>query len=93
MASGLPVIATAVGGNPELVVPGETGELVEAGHAGALTSAIRAYLDDARRLVAQGSAARARAVERFSIASMVERYLSMYERLLGGGLVALPRVV
>ena len=30
MASGLPVIATAVGGNPELVVPGETGELVPA---------------------------------------------------------------
>ena len=46
MATGLPVIATAVGGNPELVVDGKTGTLVPSGDPAAMAAAMRRYLDD-----------------------------------------------
>ncbi|MDT8857322.1 glycosyltransferase [Paracoccaceae bacterium Fryx2] len=68
MASGRPVIATAIAGLPELVLPGKTGWLVPAGDAAALAGAIDALaatLPD--RLAAMGRAARARAFQRHDI--------------------------
>lgn len=82
MASGLPVIATRVGGNPELVDAPSTGSLVPAGDEAALAEAILAALSDPARARAQGAAGRRRIEQRFSLDAMVASYESMYERLL-----------
>lgn len=84
MASGVPAIASSVGGNPELVVEGETGALVPAGDADALAGALVAYLGDPGRRAAHGAAARRRAQTRFAIPRMVERYAGLYDRVLRG---------
>jgi sugar transferase (PEP-CTERM/EpsH1 system associated) len=82
MASGLPVVATHVGGNPELVDAPSTGMLVPAGDEAALADAILASLSDPARARAQGAAGRRRIEQRFSLDAMVASYESMYERLL-----------
>ena len=84
MAAGLPVVATDVGGNRELVAHGETGRLVASGDATALADAIEAYFADPALLRAQAQAARTRAVTQFSLDVMVERYHAVYARLLAG---------
>jgi len=81
MASGLPVVATAVGGNPELLEPGVTGALVPPRDPAALAAALASYLDDPERLRREGRAARRRARERFSIEVMVEAYRDLYREL------------
>lgn len=82
MASGLPVVATRVGGNAELIVDGETGYLVPAEQPEALAAALRRYVDDRALLGRHGVAARTRAVTEFSLAGMMARYQSLYDRLL-----------
>jgi sugar transferase (PEP-CTERM/EpsH1 system associated) len=82
MASGLPVVATRVGGNAELVDAPATGTLVSAGDEGALADAILATLVDPARAHAQGGAGRRRIEQRFSLEAMVAAYESMYEQLL-----------
>jgi len=81
MAAGRPVVATGVGGNPELVEDGVTGTLVPARHPAALTKAIDGYLGDAGLRTAHGEAARARAVMEFGLASMASRYRDLYRAL------------
>ncbi|HET9251408.1 MAG TPA: TIGR03088 family PEP-CTERM/XrtA system glycosyltransferase [Candidatus Eisenbacteria bacterium] len=83
MAVGLPVLATAVGGNVELVQDGVTGTLVPAGDPESLAGAVAAYASDPALRRAHGEAGRARAVERFSLAAMVRRYLDLYDAELG----------
>lgn len=78
MASGLPVIATRVGGNPELLDDGVTGTLVPAGDEEALVKAIQRYLGDPAMATRHGTAAREEAVRRFGIQSMVESYRRVY---------------
>ncbi len=82
MASGLPVVATDVGGNAELVDAGRTGELVPASDPDALAGALALYLERPQRLSIDGRAARARAVETFSIDGMVSAYTDVYDRVL-----------
>ncbi len=82
MASALPVVATDVGGNPELVVEGETGRLVAPADPAAMAAAIVAYADDATVRARHGAAARARIEERFSLETMVNRYLAVYDDVL-----------
>ncbi|MGH6635526.1 MAG: TIGR03088 family PEP-CTERM/XrtA system glycosyltransferase [Gammaproteobacteria bacterium] len=82
MASGLPVVATQVGGNPELVSPGVTGYLVPPGEPGAITRAITRYLVEPALMRAQGRAGRERVESRFSIRTMVGGYLELYDSLL-----------
>jgi sugar transferase (PEP-CTERM/EpsH1 system associated) len=82
MASGLPVLATRVGGSAELVVEGETGQLVPAGDVEALARGLVALAADPARAAAQGSAGRLRAEQRFSLAAMVGAYQGLYDRLL-----------
>lgn len=82
MASGLPVIATRVGGNPELVVEGETGLLVPSANPAALADAMAALLADPARAAAFGQAGRARVCAQFSLDAMVGSYLSVYETRL-----------
>lgn len=78
MASGLPVIATRVGGNPELLDDDVTGTLVPPADDEALVKAIRRYLEDPALATKHGTAARAEAVGRFAMHSMVESYRRVY---------------
>jgi sugar transferase (PEP-CTERM/EpsH1 system associated) len=82
MASGLPVIATNVGGNPELVLDGETGMLVPPSDPLAMSDAIHSYLKDPAKLARHGQAGRKRVEEHFSIERMVNGYLSVYDEVL-----------
>ena len=82
MASGLSVVATAVGGNAELVAEGETGALVPAQNPDAMARALLRYTEDAALRQAHGLAGRKRVEQNFSIDGMVERYAALYEDLL-----------
>jgi glycosyltransferase involved in cell wall biosynthesis len=80
MASRLPVVATAVGGNVELVHAGRNGALVPAASASALAAAVRTYVDDPVMRVRHGNASRDIAIADFSVDSMVARYLDLYDQ-------------
>src|SRR5690606_6255502 len=79
MASGLPVIATDTGGNRELVQPRQVGALVKPGDRKALAVEILRYALDESLRKAHGSAARERALQEYSLDSMVSRYQAVYE--------------
>jgi sugar transferase (PEP-CTERM/EpsH1 system associated) len=81
MASGLPVLASRVGGNVELVEDGISGALFPAGDVPALSTLIERYLLDEALRRAHGLAARAAAVERYSLQAMVAAYAGVYRRL------------
>jgi len=83
MASGLPVIATRVGGNPELVQEGQTGLLVPAGDPEAMARAIIDYACNPEQARAAGRAGRAEIERRFSLDAMVGAYGSLYDRCRG----------
>lgn len=83
MAVGLPVIATAVGGNPEIVVQNETGLLVPAGHPQALADAMIEMCQQPSRWRELGLAGRARVAKEFDVRRMVADYQQLYSRLLG----------
>lgn len=87
MASGLPVVATDTGGNGELIVDGETGLLARPRDSQALAAAIARYAGNRALARAHGRAGRVRAEREFSLEVMVDRYASLYTRLLQGGLV------
>lgn len=82
MACGLPVVATDVGGNAELVMDGATGRLVPANDPQALAAALRELLDDPQRMNAYGAAGRRRVEERFSMDAMTAAYLRVYDTVL-----------
>ena len=82
MASGLPVVATRIGGNPELVDEERTGMLVPYANPVAMADAIRTYLVDKDRLSRHGQAGRKKAETRFSIEAMIEGYLAAYDAVL-----------
>jgi sugar transferase (PEP-CTERM/EpsH1 system associated) len=82
MAGGLPVIATQVGGNPELVDAEHTGMLVPPTDPVALAEAIGTYLDDVERCRLHGLAARQRVEAHFSMQAMVDHYLHVYDAVL-----------
>jgi sugar transferase (PEP-CTERM/EpsH1 system associated) len=81
MACGLPVVATRVGGNGELVREGETGFLVPRADPQAMAAALLNYVDYAALRAAHGAAARTRVEGSFSIDRMVSRYLEVYDEL------------
>lgn len=80
MASGLPVVATAVGGNGELVIAGETGQLVPREDPTVMAVALSQYLERPERIVQQGRAARRRAEQAFSLDAMVGHYRAVYQQ-------------
>jgi sugar transferase (PEP-CTERM/EpsH1 system associated) len=82
MACGLPVVATDVGGNPDLVVPGETGSLLPAGDVDRLAGVLADYVTDADRRIREGAAARRRVESGFTLDAMVSDYRSVYDRVL-----------
>ena len=82
MATGVPVIATAVGGNSELVEDGRTGRLIGQGDVTALASQIAQYAEDPALRREHGANARQVAKERFSLDRMVGDYQRVYGQLL-----------
>jgi glycosyltransferase involved in cell wall biosynthesis len=84
MAARVPVVASAVGGIPEVIEDGVTGLLVPPGDAAALAAAIERVLDEPAGARARAAAARALCERRFSHAAAIERLLAVYEELLGG---------
>lgn len=86
MATGLPVIASDVGGNPELIVNGMTGVLVPSEDPEALSAAISSYADNQALRRQHGNAGRERVEQRFSLTNMVKSYTDLYDDLARGGL-------
>jgi glycosyltransferase involved in cell wall biosynthesis len=82
MAAGLPVVATAVGGTPEVVVEGETGFLVPPRDPEALAEAILRLLREPDLRRRMGEAGRKRVAEHFSVEQMVQKTEALYEHLL-----------
>lgn len=82
MAARLPVVATAVGGVPELVVDGVTGRLTPPGDAAALAAALADLVDDPEKRRRFGAAAGLRAA-RFGVGAMVESYAAFFEESAG----------
>jgi glycosyltransferase involved in cell wall biosynthesis len=79
MLSGLPVVASAVGGMREQVVPGETGLLVPPRDATALAAALAALADDRSRRAAMGVAGLARARALYDERAVVARTLDLLD--------------
>ena len=82
MASGLPVVATRVGGNADLMVEGLTGRLVPRADSAALAGAIAGYLADPAAARRHGKAGRQHVEQHFSLERMVRRYERLYLDLL-----------
>jgi sugar transferase (PEP-CTERM/EpsH1 system associated) len=85
MATGLPVVASRVGGNPELVREDVTGTLFPAGDAEALAEILSGYCRDAGRCRYEGQAARARIDREFTLERMTAAYQAVYASVLGTG--------
>lgn len=79
MAASLPVVATAVGGVPEVVVDGETGLLVPPRDAAALAAAIERLLGDPELAAKMGRAGRERVTKLFTIERMTSAVMALYE--------------
>jgi sugar transferase (PEP-CTERM/EpsH1 system associated) len=82
LASGLPVLATRVGGNVEIVDDGRTGRLFAPRAIAALAALLGEYVDNPHLRIAHATAARRAATERFSLNAMVTHYAAVYESLL-----------
>ena len=82
MACGLPVVATDVGGNREIVQPTQCGLIVPACDPQALAAAYVELLRDHTRRAQMSRAARDRVVKHFSLTAMVRGYHHLYEELL-----------
>lgn len=79
MATGLPVIATRVGGNAELVDENETGLLVPPADPEAMAQGMIRYLEHPRLISRHGNTARQKAEKSFSMDAMVSAYLQVYD--------------
>jgi len=81
MASELPVVATAVGGIPDLVTPGVNGALAPARDPQALAAAIAPYVTDRALARRHGAAGRARIEQQYSMQAMLTAYVALYDTL------------
>jgi sugar transferase (PEP-CTERM/EpsH1 system associated) len=79
MATGLPVVATNTGGNPEIVTAGEMGDLVPHSNPAAMAQAIANYFSQTDRAWNYGRNARRKVERQFSMEAMVKGYLHAYD--------------
>lgn len=79
MASGLAIIATDVGGNPELIENGVTGILVPSKNEYVLADNIASYISNKTLRDSHGKSARAKVEAHFSLQTMVKKYLLIYQ--------------
>jgi L-malate glycosyltransferase len=84
MACGVPVVASAVGGLPEVIPDGEVGFLRPRGDVPALAEAAATLLADEPRRRAMAAAARRRAETHYRIDPAIDRYLAIYRRVITG---------
>lgn len=82
MAVGLPIVATAVGGNPEIVVEEETGRLVPSASPERLAEALQEMCRQRDRWAVMGRAGRQRVEQHFDVRRMVSDYEDLYGELL-----------
>lgn len=82
MASGLPVIASDISGNEELVIPGITGLLVPPGNTNALKDTLLDLLSDPVRRKQMGSAARERVENHYTWDQVAQKYLSLLQEIV-----------
>ncbi len=83
MAAGVPVVATDIAGNRDLVVHGQTGFLVPVGDRAGFARWTHRLLEDADLAHRCGAAAAARVRDEFSVKKMIQRHVALYEELLG----------
>lgn len=81
MATALPVVATQVGGIPEVVVDNDTGMLVAASDTAALAGALASYLQQPQLAARHGANGRTRVAQKNSITAMVLAYTQLYDHL------------
>lgn len=84
MASGLPVVATAVGGTPDLVQENVTGHLVPPDDEQAMADAMVRAFGTPDNSARQGEAGREHAIRRFAISAMVQQYQQLFDRADAG---------
>lgn len=82
MACGLPIVATRVGGNPELVEDAHNGTLVPVSDPETLAQTLLHYFQNESVVEVQGKASRTRIESHFSMQAMAQAYLSVYENVL-----------
>jgi glycosyltransferase involved in cell wall biosynthesis len=92
MAAGVAVVATAVGGNPEIVDDGTTGILIPPRDAGAIAHAITQILSNPENAARMGSAGRERIERRFSMGRAVHETQRLYTSLLESSGRLVPEV-
>ncbi|HRE90123.1 MAG TPA: glycosyltransferase, partial [Myxococcota bacterium] len=83
MACGVPVVASDVGGLPEVITDGETGYLCPVGDVQRFAERTLSLIEDPARREAMGHLARQHAATRFGMAVALDRYEAMYQRLIG----------
>jgi sugar transferase (PEP-CTERM/EpsH1 system associated) len=81
MSTGLPVVATRVGGIPEVVVDGQTGTVVPSGDPTAMAAALAAYIQQPELAAQHGTAGRSRIEQKYSMTAMLAAYMQLYDRL------------
>lgn len=81
MAVGLPIVTTHVGGNPEIVIEGETGRLVPPSDPEALAERILRMLEDRDRWPEMSHSARERVEEHFNVRTMIRQYETLYDEV------------
>lgn len=81
-AAGVPIVATAVGGTPEVVKDGETGLLVPSGRPIAMAEALNRLLDSGELRRSMGDAGRRRMREQFTFEAQAERYRTLLKKLI-----------
>jgi glycosyltransferase involved in cell wall biosynthesis len=82
LASGLPIVATRIAGNDQLVLPGENGALVPAGDARAFADAVAPLLADPAAREKMGARSRALAVQRYSWARSAGKYDALFRSVV-----------
>jgi glycosyltransferase involved in cell wall biosynthesis len=90
MDHGLPVVVTSVGGNPEVVIDGETGFLVPPAASEAFADRVVQLLRDPELRVRMGCAGRLRIQRQFRLRTVASRYLDVYKDLLSCSSRAIP---
>jgi sugar transferase (PEP-CTERM/EpsH1 system associated) len=81
MATGLPVVATRVGGIPEVVVDQLTGTIVPSGDSEALATALASYVSQPELATQHGAAGRLRIEQKYSMTAMLAAYMRLYDEL------------
>jgi glycosyltransferase involved in cell wall biosynthesis len=92
MSAGVPVVATDIPGNRDLVVPGETGYLAPVGDRAAFTRHTHHLLADPALAGRLGSAGRIRMLAEFSVKKMIDKHAALYEHMQCGQLQCGPLV-